>query len=403
MRPIDLLRQRIQTPGSPMSARTSSSTADTRSTTPADTPPTAPADRPTDVPSAPQSADDNPQSASLSVDYIPQPVPYDAPTQPTGPTAGDAGAGYASTSSATSMGDDAILPTALDDDALRDAVGAPSARPKRKRRGDDDGDDGIVKPAGRRTLVIVAVALLVGLAIAGLALLGRVNAQRYVIACTTDQVSAEQGRSFPPWGTKPLVGAEWKPITLPPSAECNPRETDNRADLEGWFLQLLVDRASTTLTSRNLLDAIQPGKTNPLDVVADQLNQALLLSRAPERRDQRKEVERLLGDVAYWRASLRLRDAAAALADAARQFEGAAVQRPRHVTDAAQWSAFLRGMVDSLHAGPNGQLGAVPSSEPSAEHPTAPVGTAMPVEPVQPSTEQPPTPDAGLPTGGVLL
>jgi hypothetical protein len=236
-------------------------------------------------------------------------------------------------------------------------------------------------------------------------LLGRVNAQRYVIACATNQVSAEQGRSFPPWGTRPLVGAEWRPITLPANAECRPRETDDRAELEKWFLELLVERASSTLTARNLLESIQPGKTNPLDTVAEQLNQALLLSRAPERRDQRKDVERLLGDIQYWRASLRLRDAAAALGDAARQFDEAAAQRPRHVTDAAEWATFLRRLVDELHAGPSGVPAMVaPMGEPLGERPGAPAGTALPVEPEDGSASEPaPPPDAGLPTGGVLL
>lgn len=339
-----------------------------------------------------------------SVDYVPSPIPFDAPTQPTGPTRD------AST-------DDAILPGSYDENALRDAVGAPPARPKRKKRdkardngSDDDGAFG--RPGSRRAIVIAALAIIVGLAIAALAFLGRANAQRYLIACTTDQVSAEQGRSFPPWGSRPLTGPAWKPVTLPPNAECKPRETEDRAELERWFLDLLVERASTTLTSRDLLDSIQPGKVNPLDVVADQLHQALLLSRAPERRDQRKEVERLLGDVQYWRASLHLRNAAAGLAEAARQFDAAAAQRPRHVTDAAEWATFLRKIVDELHAGPGGvpavvTPGRAASHEAHGERPSAPLGTALPVEPEQDgaASAEPaaPAPDAGLPTGGVLL
>lgn len=346
--------------------------------------------RPLDLETQPsEPASEAPQGghAPQHVDYVPSPVPFDAPTRPTGPLAGT---------------DDAILPASLGDDALREAVGAPPVRPPRNKR-DDDGDDGVARPGGRRAIIIAAVAILVGLTVAALVLLGRVNAQRYVIACTTDQVSAEQGRAFPPWGTRPLVGAEWKPITLPASAECKPRETDDRAELERWFLELLVDRASTTLTARDLLDTIQPGKTNPLDIVAAQLNQALLLSRAPERRDQRKDVERLLGDVQYWRASLRLRDAAAALGDAARQFDAAAAQRPRHVTDAGEWATFLRRLVDDLHTGPGGVPAVVTPGEPVGERPMAPAGTALPVEPEASTAEPAPAPDAGLPTGGVLL
>lgn len=296
--------------------------------------------------------------------------------------------------------DDAILPATLDDNALRDAVGAPPARPGRTER--EPIDDGLPQPAGRKTIVIGALAIIAGLAIAAFVFLGRANAQRYLITCSAEHVSAEQGRAFPPWGSHPLAGSEWKAIALPPNAECKPRETEDVAELEGWYLELLVDRASTTLTARDLLDTMQAGMPNPLDIVAAQLNQALLLSRAPERRDRRKDVERLLGDVQYWRASLRLREAAATLADAGRQFEAAAAQRPRHVTDAGEWATFLQKVVDDLHAGPGG-VPAAPGAVPAVpEGPSAPVGTALPVEPDEEAEPALP-PDAGLPTGGVLL
>lgn len=316
----------------------------------------------------------------------PSAIPHDAPTQPTGSIASD----------------DQILPPAYDERALRDAVGAPPPQPKRKRERLDD--DGLPKPARSRTFAIAAIAIVLGLVIATFVLLGHANSQRYVVACATDHVTAEQGRGFPPWGTKPLIGPEWKAIGLPPNAECTPRETDNVGELEKWYLDLLLDRASTTLTSRTLLDPVPTGKANPLDLAAEQLNQALLLSRSPERRDQRKEVERLLGDVQYWRASLRLRDAASALGEAAKQFDAAAAQRPRHVTDAAEWAAFLRRLVDELHAGPSGVASVLAPSQPPSEHPSAPLGTAMPVEPDGSASEPAaPPPDAGLPTGGVLL
>lgn len=378
------------------------------------------------APSEPQpSADDNVPGAGAAA-ATPGDTPSEpAPSNPTTSVVAEAAAPPTPGDTPTAD-DNAILPASLDDNALRDAVGAPPARPSRRKRRDGDDDSSAGRPGSRRLAVIGALVLLAALAIAALVLLGRANASRYVIACTTDQVSAEQGRSFPPWGTRPLIGPEWRPITLPASAECKPRETDDRGQLESWFLDLLVDRASTTLTARDLLDSIQPGKTSPLDMVDAQLRQALLLSRAPEHRDQRKEVERLLGDVQYWRASLRLRDAAAALADAARQFDAAAAQRPRHVTDAAEWAAFLRATLDSLHAGPLGASATGMSSAtaaatgesaanaaashddaPISDRPIAPAGTALPAEPDAAATtdhgERAAPPDAGLPTGGVLL
>jgi hypothetical protein len=206
-------------------------------------------------------------------------------------------------------------PLVPQDASLEHAVGAPSRAARRRAEHDDDRDPD--QPRSRRTMYIAAAAIVGGLSIGTLIFLGRANAERYAITCESSKVTAEQGRSFPPWGTRAMVGPEWKPIALPTSAECKARETESEAELDGWFLDALIDRASTILTAKNPLDAATgDAKTSPLDVAQEQLNQALLLARSPDKRDQRKEVERLLGDVDYWRASLRLRDASATLVDA---------------------------------------------------------------------------------------
>lgn len=291
--------------------------------------------------------------------------------------------------------EDSILPPAAD---LQDAVGAPKRR-RREPEPPPDPDDP-VPPKNRRTQVIAGLSLVAGLGIVALIFLGRANSDRYLLVCSTDRVTPEQGRSFPPWGSHPLAGPAWKPITLPPNAECTERETDTLAELEKLYLDQLVDRASTALASKTPLD--KQGSAAPLDVVSEELTQALLLARSPERRDQRKEIERLQGDVTYWRAMLRLRDAQAALVDAAKQFEAAAAQRPRHVTDADAWATHLRRLSDELRAGPGGTPPADATSAPApVEAPHAPMGSAMPVEPAP--GEPPPTVDAGVPSGGVLL
>jgi hypothetical protein len=308
--------------------------------------------------------------------------------------------------------------------ALREAVGAtpdPRRAPTPNPYGEVDDDDDVAPVAGRprrrRTIAIATTLILVGLVVAVLVFLGRANAERYLITCGTDHVAAEQGRAFPPWGSRPIVGPEWKPIELPSNAECRPRETDDLDELARWYLDVLVDRASTTLAAHDLLEAIPaaappgtPTAASPLDTAAQQLDQALLLARAPERRDQRQEIERLVGDVAYWRASLRLRDAGSALADAAKQFDAAAARRPRHATDASAWATFLRRIGDELHGGPAGGTGAprLPPVASDAVHAPAPTGVALPVEaqPGSTTVAAPPTSnaaDAGVPSGGVLL
>jgi len=291
--------------------------------------------------------------------------------------------------------DEAILPPAAD---LQEAVGAPT---KRRAPEPEPEPEDVEKKWSRRTMAIAGGSLIAGIGIVALVFLGRANAERYLLTCSTDKITPEQGRSFPPWGSHPLAGPEWKPLALPPSAECTEHETDDLGALEKMYLDAIVDRASTTLTSKNLLDASSKTGPAPLDVVADELTQALLLARAPERRDQRKEIERLQGDVQYWRATLRLRDASAALLEAARQFDAAAAARPRHVTDAGAWAGFLRKLTEELQAGPGGTPATAPAPTGAPPPPTSPQGTALPVEPE--GSAAPAPADAGVPTGGVLL
>jgi len=299
--------------------------------------------------------------------------------------------------------------------ALADAVGSPSKSARKRARSlerDREEHERERDPSGptrsRKTTVVAAGAIVGGLGIATLVLLGHANSQRFELTCDATHVYAEQGRSFPPWGSKKLNSLAWAPITLPANAECQPRATENEAELKAWYLALLVDRATTTLTARDLLDTPATdasGKaTNQLDFVSTQLDQALLLARDPDKRDQRKEITRLQGDVDYWRAAARLRDASTVLLDAAKQFDVANQKRPRHATDAAAWSTFLHHLTDELRAGPNGAPGAMPGAVPVGSGPV-PVGIALPVEPTDSAVGSgiaPPTAPS-IPSGGVLL
>jgi hypothetical protein len=296
------------------------------------------------------------------------------------------------------------------DASLADAVGAPSAAALRRKardehRGDDDPD--LPQRRSRRTMAIIAASIFGGISIAALALLGHANGERYLITCDSSKATPEEGRGFPPWGTHAMAGPEWKAVTLPPNAECKPRETDDADQLAGWYLDILIDQASTTLSAKNPLEIAGPdAKTSSLDVASAQLNQALLLARAPDKRDQRKEIERLLGDIDYWHASVRLRDASATLLDAAKQFETAAAKRPRHVTDAAAWATFLHRLADQLHGGPNAPVttattAAGPMIAPATT--AAPMGSALPVEPDQVGSADAPPPAPPVAAGGVLL
>lgn len=352
--------------------------------------------------------------------------------------------------------DEPILPATSSENELRAAVGAtPRAEPgavvapARSRYDDsDDTDDEFTngRPRNRTAITVAVVSLIAGVTIGALVLLGRANSSHYVLACEAERAVAQQGRSFPPWGTRALEGEAWRPLKIVPETRCQPHETDDVLDLQRRYLAMLLEQATALLTAREV---------TKLDDAESLLKQAMLLTRpaehepapkAAERAERHKDVERLLGDVTYWRAAGKLRDAAAALADAAKQFDTASEQRPRHMSDAPAWASYARKLVEELHAGPVGATrplvgapaapGAAPSpaaaaptapSPPPAasnpERPAAPMGTALPVEPGQPATatgsgapspnNDPPsvsTPepatqpsDPRVPSGGVLL
>jgi len=288
-------------------------------------------------------------------------------------------------------------------------------------------------PRVRKSVLAAGLAITAGLAIAVVAILGHLNSDRYLLACEAERAVPQQGRAFPPWGTRALDGDAWIPLKITPDTRCQPHETDDPLTLERQYLAMLLEQASALLTAREV---------TKLDEAEALLKQSLLLTRPPERepasfakeRNQRHDdVQRLLGDVTYGRASAKLRDAAAALTDAAKQFDSAAAQHPRHATDASAWASYARKLAQDLHAGPTGA--ATPPASPAAsssssaaptpqrpdhpaEHPDAPAGVTLPVEPAgaaaptpsaepptvtAPAVAAPPPVDAGPPTGGVLL
>jgi hypothetical protein len=318
---------------------------------------------------------------------------------------------------ASSAADEPLLPSTYNENDLRAAVGASplmegSSAQSRKRRAStsDDDDDPPRTPRSRRAITVSAASVVVGLAIAALVIVGRMNSDHYLLACEAERAVPQQGRGFPPWGMRALDGEPWRPLKIAPETRCQPRETDDPQELERLYLSMILEQATALLTAREV---------TRLDEAEALLKQALLLTRPPareteklatDRNERHKDIERLLGDVTYWRASAKLRDAATALGDAAKQFDSAAAQHPRHMSDAPAWASHVRKLAQQLTTGPAGATqapGPAPPGAPQAEHPSAPAGTALPVEPTAGSAGEPapaaPTPDAGVPSGGVLL
>ncbi len=288
----------------------------------------------------------------------------------------------------------------------KDKAKAEARAARRRELGEDDApadgeDDADGEPKKRgRTGLVIAGALVVGGLIATFVLLGQSNAERYLFTCGEKRIVAQRGRSFPPWGASSLGGAEWKAIPIAPGVECESRETDDPDELTGWFLDALVEQAQAKLTAREVAE---------VDEAQRELDQALLLARDPDRRDQRHEIERLLGDVEYWRGSARVKEAAETLEEAAKRYDQAADKRPRHASDAAAWAEFVRRTAADLLLGPAGVPPRTVAQPGGSDGPKSdlPTGVALPVEEPEPVTmpdaaPEPPI-DAGLPQGGVLL
>jgi hypothetical protein len=318
----------------------------------------------------------------------------DAPGEPAGPEPASAPASEVFPDEPTAP---PPAPVAVERD-LREAVGvAARPRPPTPARDDDDDDDGQPAKKKGRGGLILAIALLVGGAVATLVLLGQSNGARLVFQCEKDRITAQEGRGFPPWGTRGRPGAAWRPIAIGPAAECETRETTDLGDLEDWFRAALIEQAQLKLTAKRVVD---------VDAAEAELEQALLLARDPDRKDQRKEIERLLGDVDYWRGRAEVEEAVAKLDAAVERFDAAADRRPRHASDPAAWAELLRGLALDLRAGPGGIRRGV-TADPATEPPSrdVPAGVALPVEepvPVAPDPAGTPV-DAGVPQGGVLL
>ncbi len=294
---------------------------------------------------------------------------------------------------------------------LDSAVGVESKPDRREGKKKKSRDKRPRNP--RRTLIAVGLGALAVL-IAVVIVLGYLNSRHYYFVCGAEYITGERGRKFPPWGQHRLSGKEWNPIKIPPDAECVPSEYDDIDALENVFTNALVEQAEALLTS---------GEPDNVEIADKQLLQALLLTRTPERRDLRKKIERLRGDVEYWRAAAQIETIVARLTSVSDQFDQAAARRPRLNSNASAWARFARKISDELRRGPPALRKDVPlapdsrppfvppDSEPT--QPSEPVDAGVPAElppdaqpgvALPPSADAaPPPPDAGLPRGGVLL
>jgi hypothetical protein len=249
--------------------------------------------------------------------------------------------------------------------------------------------------------------------------LSYLNSRDYFLVCGAEKVTAERGSKFP-WGQTRLGGDELAPIKVTPDSACTAATFATLGELREAFAQVLINEASRRITTKIPED---------IDEAERQLEQAMLLARTIP--SKRAAIESLRGDVEYWRAASELERVVGELEQAAAKFKSAAEMKPRHSTDAPQWSEFASSVAQDLHRGPpelrndrdygpdtpmpfqgtdtspapprdGTPTTAIPADP---DRPPAPLGTALPPI-VDAGPSAPPSagaPDAGIPTGGVLL
>lgn len=253
---------------------------------------------------------------------------------------------------------------------------------------------------------LVAFLIVAALLTAG-GITSHLNSQRRYLVCGDDDVRAERGRWFP-WGQTRLEGDRWKPFEL--RGACESREVDSESELEAAFLELLINRLNTTLAAEDLAELLArspesaEGATD-LEKVEVLIDQGMALARAPEHKAQRTELERLRGDVEYWRGRAALQRAVERLEAARGHLEEAYEIGPRHAGDAGDWSAFIERLIERAKGGPGEEEPPRPTSG-DAGAPRPAIDAAPPAVPIViPDAGPPPAtePDAGVPPGGVLL
>tara|TARA_R110002073_G_scaffold225022_8_gene385453 strand:- start:2281 stop:3678 length:1398 start_codon:yes stop_codon:yes gene_type:complete len=298
--------------------------------------------------------------------------------------------------------------------AVADVIAKKKSDPKAKKRKEPverNTSSGLTR---KQLIRLIAGAVLLVITGVG-AILGWLNSQNYYLVCGTKNIRAEQGR-FWPTGQNPLPGPAFRPISVPSDALCQSTSFDSRAELELAFLDALLKQSTKLLTS---------GGSEQVSVAEAQLDQALLLTREPERAEQRELAERLQGDVSYWRGAAEIQRAAEVLQVGASNFEEAAGKRPRHSSDAQAWAEHARFIAEEIDKGPRSlRADEAPKEKPHFGGLTAPIVAPITPGKTQPESSGPgpeaspidagvptaapadadvPPIDAALPRGGVLL
>ena len=239
------------------------------------------------------------------------------------------------------------------------------------------------------------VLVLVTLVGALLLVLDLRNRDRYLMVCHDRAMELHRGRRIPlPFGHEPVGGEAFRPVALPPSADCRSRFFASQVEAEQGFLQFVVARVSAELD-------LEEGANLPR--ARKQILQAQILSRSNPA--ARTRVARLLAEVDYREGRDSLNRVETELRTALARFKEARKLDGRRYADLDQWIRHLELLLKSVAPTP----GPLPGG--GAEAKTTKSSGKEPRKPsIDGGLKKKPAPDAGPPVvepkedpGGILL
>jgi len=222
------------------------------------------------------------------------------------------------------------------------------------------------------------------------------NSRYLYLECREDKVIAARGSSWP-WGRQQLGGAAYRPIKLPPEADCRSREFTETLELERSMVELLIARAEAGLRSKKVEEVAE---------AKAQLTQALLLSRSYT--EQKPRIQHLQGDLSYREGGQSVAEAQKKIEEAIARFKDAKERQPVLFKDYDAWIEHLEAANQALRDGPR----PIEKITEAADQPAPPPGArprvdrgVLPQPSASPDAALPaaPKPDGGLPSGGVLM
>ncbi len=191
------------------------------------------------------------------------------------------------------------------------------------------------------------------------------NRERYLMVCRDSAMELHRGRRFPwPFGHEVVGGESYRPVTIPPRADCRSRVFTSQAEAEQGFLQFIVARV------RAELDLEQGGD---LKKAHKHILQALMLSR--DNPAVRSSVKTLLAEVDYREGRDSMARVESELRTALARFKEAQQLDGRRYADLKQWIQHLDLLLRSVSPTP-GPLPQAKKAESPASPPSGPKATS---------------------------